>query len=200
MTRLSGSDVQSSTSSSRCRVRLSPMTSEAACRKRARISSGVAALTLLVVFLVGHRRHSDQGTSDAPALSVPSVAVLPFSDLSPQPGQEHFADGLTDEVIVALSKVPGLRVPGRASSFYFKSSQANLRAIADSLHVRTLLTATVQRVGDRVRVRAELVNATDGFQLWSESYERRLQDLFAVYDKQPGLLPQYSAKVVMTFP
>src|SRR5437867_1979194 len=83
-------------------------------------AAGVAALTLLVVFLVGHRRHSDQGTSDAPALSVPSVAVLPFSDLSPQPGQEHFADGLTDEVIVALSKVPGLRVPGRASAFYFQ--------------------------------------------------------------------------------
>ncbi len=145
-------------------------------------AAGVAALTLLVVFLVGHRRHSDQGTSDAPALSVPSVAVLPFSDLSPQPGQEHFADGLTDEVIVALSKVPGLRVPGRASAFYFKNSQADLRAIADSLHVRTLLTATVQRAGERVRVRAELVNATDGFQLWSETYDRKLQDLFAVYD------------------
>ena len=150
-------------------------------------STVVAAAALLLVLgggvVVLRSRGTGRDTVGTAARDTgPSVAVLPFTDMTPQPGQEYFADGLTDEVIVALSKVPGLRVPGRASSFYFKNSTGSLRAIADSLHVRTLLTATVQRAGNRVRVRAQLVNAADGFQLWSESYDRGLQDLFAVYD------------------
>ena len=118
------------------------------------------------------------GTTD----STPSIAVLPFTELVAPEGQEYFADGLTDEVITRLSQVPGLRVPGRASSFYFKGTKADLRAIAESLHVGSLLTATIQRSADRVRVRAQLINAADGFQRWSETYDRKLEDLFAVYD------------------
>ena len=108
--------------------------------------------------------------------------MLPFTELAAPEGQEYFADGLTDEVITRLSQIPGLRVPGRASSFYFKGTKADLRAIAESLHVGSLLTATIQRSADRVRVRAQLINAADGFQRWSETYDRKLEDLFAVYD------------------
>ena len=150
------------------------------------ILTGAVVVALVITGLLLRSRNRAPGTagSGVPprADSVPSVGVLPFADLAPKAGQEYFADGLTDEVIVALSKVPGLRVPGRASSFYFQHSKASLSAIAESLHVRTLLTATVQRSGDRVRVRAELVNAADGFQLWSETYDRKVQDLFSVYD------------------
>jgi serine/threonine-protein kinase len=146
-----------------------------------------AAILILLLALLGGsllllRRHAAESAPARATDSLPSVGVLPFTDLGHQPGQEYFADGLTDEVLVALSKLPGLRVPGHASSFYFKGSHSPLASIAESLHVKALLTATVQRDGNRVRVRAELVNAADGFQLWSESYDRGLQDLFAVYD------------------
>jgi len=152
-------------------------------RPRTTVVAAAALLLVLGVVLVLRSRGTGRATDGTAAGdTAPSVAVLPFTDMTLQPGQEYFADGLTDEVIVALSKVPGLRVPGHASSFYFKNSRTALWAIADSLHVRTLLTGTVQRAGNRVRVRAQLVNAADGFQLWSETYERGLQDLFAVYD------------------
>jgi serine/threonine-protein kinase len=119
----------------------------------------------------------------APADSVPSVGVLPFTELTPKPGQEYFADGLTEEVIGALSKVGGIRVPGRASSMHFKGSTTPIKAIAETLHVKAILSASIQRAGDRVRIRADLVNAADGFQLWSDAYEQKSEDLFAVYDQ-----------------
>jgi serine/threonine-protein kinase len=113
---------------------------------------------------------------------MPSVGVLPFTEINQPAGQEYFADGLTEEVIGALSRMPSLRVPGRASSMHFKGSGSPVRAIAESLQVRSLLTASIQRQGNRVRIRADLVNAADGFQLWSETYDESLENLFAVYD------------------
>jgi len=113
----------------------------------------------------------------------PSVGVLPFTELNAPAGQEYFADGLTEEVIGALSRMPSLRVPGRASSMHFKGSQSSIRAMAESLNVRSILTASIQRSGDRVRIRADLVNAEDGFQLWSDTYDENVENLFAVYDR-----------------
>jgi serine/threonine protein kinase/tetratricopeptide (TPR) repeat protein len=143
-------------------------------------------ITVTVILLLGALAWLIRSRPSAVPLattdSTPSIAVLPFTELAAPEGQEYFADGLTDEVITRLSQIPGLRVPGRASSFYFKGTKADLRAIAESLHVGSLLTATIQRSADRVRVRAQLINAADGFQRWSATYDQRLEDLFAVYD------------------
>jgi eukaryotic-like serine/threonine-protein kinase len=156
---------------------------EAAGQRPARwpfVAIGAAVLLALVFtgWVVSRRPRPPTPVADTTS----SVAVLPFTELGAPAGQDYFADGLTDEVITALSKVPGLRVPGRGSAFYFKGTTASLRAIADSLHVHSLLTATVQRAEGRVRVRAQLISATDGFQLWAETYDRPVRDLFAVYD------------------
>ncbi len=113
----------------------------------------------------------------------PSVAVLPFADRSPAQDQEYFTDGLTEELINALSKLPDLRVTGRTSSFQFKDQTVDLREIGDKLNVSTILEGSVRKAGDQVRISAQLVNAVDGFQLWSETYDRTLEDIFAVQDE-----------------
>ncbi|MGB5889784.1 MAG: tetratricopeptide repeat protein, partial [Thermoanaerobaculia bacterium] len=121
-------------------------------------------------------------TSAVPSAS-PSVAVLPFADRSPAQDQEYFADGLTEELINALAKLSDLRVAGRTSSFQFKDQNVDLREIGEKLNVSTILEGSVRKAGDQVRISAQLVNATDGFQLWSETYDRTLEDIFAVQDE-----------------
>ncbi len=112
----------------------------------------------------------------------PSIAVLPFIDMSAQKDQEYFCDGITEEIISALSKVAGLRVVSRTSSFQFKGKEPDVRRIGDQLHVTTLLDGSLRRAGDRIRVTAQLINVADGFQLWSEKYDRAVEDIFAVQD------------------
>jgi serine/threonine-protein kinase len=148
---------------------------------------GVVAPVAAVVLAVGLWAVLRDGAGDTRAApgqpdTVRSVGVLPFADRSAGATQEYFADGLTEEVVMALSRVPGLRVPGSASTFFFKGSTSELAAIAESLNVRSLLTGSVQRDAGRVRIRVQLLNAANGFQLWSEAYERRLEDMFEVYD------------------
>ena len=119
---------------------------------------------------------------DAPGASAgPSVAVLPFEDMSPQHEQEYFADGVTEEILTALSKVEGLRVPGRASSFYFKGKGAEPAEIARRLGVANLLEGSVRRAGNRLRIKVEVVRA-DGERVWSQTFERELTDVFALQD------------------
>ena len=113
----------------------------------------------------------------------PSVAVLPFTDMSPEGDQEYFTNGLTVELINKLSHVGDLRVTGRRSAFKFKGSDEDLGAIGAQLNVGAILEGSVRKSGDQVRVSAELVNVTDGFQLWSETYDRTLQDIFTVQDE-----------------
>ncbi|HKS05097.1 MAG TPA: protein kinase [Gemmatimonadaceae bacterium] len=113
--------------------------------------------------------------------SVQSVAVLPFTEMNAAAGQAFFAEGLTDEVIVALSAIPRLRVPGRESSLRFKGSTAPIKAIADSLNVSMLLSATVERAAGSVRVRYQLVKS-DGFQVLAGAITRPSSDVFAIYD------------------
>jgi TolB-like protein/Flp pilus assembly protein TadD/tRNA A-37 threonylcarbamoyl transferase component Bud32 len=122
-------------------------------------------------------------TTGAVASASPSVAVLPFADRSPAQDQEYFTDGLTEELINALAKLPDLRVAGRTSSFQFKDQTADLREIGEKLNVSTILEGSVRKAGDQVRISAQLVNAEDGFQLWSETYDRTLEDIFAVQDE-----------------
>ena len=111
-----------------------------------------------------------------------SIAVLPFENLSGA-DDEFFADGVTDEILNALSQVEGLRVAARASCFAFKGRREDLRSIGEKLDVTTVLEGTVRRAGTRLRITAQLANAADGYQLWSERYDREMTDVFAVQDE-----------------
>ncbi len=119
-------------------------------------------------------------TAPAPVRSPPSVAVLPFLNLSVDPENEYFADGITEDVIAQLSKVRALRVISRTSVMSFKQRSHSLREIAAQLEVATLLEGSVRRVGDRVRIVAQLIDAASDQHLWAETYDRQLTDIFAI--------------------
>ncbi|MGH7516215.1 MAG: protein kinase domain-containing protein [Gemmatimonadales bacterium] len=112
-----------------------------------------------------------------------SIAVLPFANLSPDPENEYFADGMTDELINALAKVPGLRVVSRTSAFAFKGRQQDVRSIGSQLNVECVLEGSVRRAGRRLRTAVQLVNVADGYQLWSETFDREMEDVFAIQDE-----------------
>ncbi len=112
-----------------------------------------------------------------------SIAVLPFNDLSPAKDHDYFSDGIAEELLGALAKVDGLRVAARRSSFSFKDKQAELGEIASKLNVGHVLEGSVRRDGNLVRVTAELIDACDGFTLWSETYEREMHGIFALQDE-----------------
>ena len=116
------------------------------------------------------------------ALGRPSIAVLPFTNMSPDPENEYFSDGLTEELLNVLAKSPEMKVTGRTSSFAFKGKQEDLRGIGQKLGVETILEGSVRKAGNRVRITAQLVSVADGFHLWSETYDRVLDDIFAVQD------------------
>ena len=113
----------------------------------------------------------------------PSIAVLPFVNLSAESENEYFSDGISEEVLGLLARDPGLRVAARSSSFAFKGKQAGPRAIAEQLQVNTVLEGSVRRVGNRVRITAQLVDVTHGHHLWSDRFDRELTDIFAVQDE-----------------
>jgi len=115
-----------------------------------------------------------------------SIAVLPFADLSEQHDQEYFADGLTDELIGRLARSPNLRVIARTSAFAFKGRNDDVRTIASQLQVAHVLAGSVRRSGDQLRIGAQLVRAADGATLWSQTYDRRLADVFKVQDEIAG--------------
>lgn len=128
-----------------------------------------------------------QAPDDTPAvvrIDAPerSIAVLPFANMSADPENEYFADGITDEVLTSLSHIENLKVAGRSSSFSFKGHKLELRKVAEQLNVRTILEGQVRRSGKRVRVTAQLTDAADGYQLWSEKYDREIEDVFALQD------------------
>src|SRR2546421_8291288 len=121
----------------------------------------------------------------AEAASIPekSIAVLPFVDLSQAKDQEYFCDGISEEILDGLAKVEGLRVVARTSSFSFKGKNADVNEIAQKLNVQNVLEGSLRREGNRIRITAQLINARDGFHLWSDTYERELKDVFAVQDE-----------------
>ena len=112
----------------------------------------------------------------------PSIAVLPFMNRSNNPEDEYFSDGLADELLTVLAKISGLRVAARTSSFQFKGRNDDVAAIGCKLNVSTLLEGSVRKSGKRLRISVQLVNVADGCQLWSESYDRTLENIFAVQD------------------
>ena len=137
---------------------------------------------------LAHKQHlaleepspSIRGTSEGQAL--PSIAVLPFVNLNANKESEYFTDGLTEEIINALARVPGLRVAARTSAFQFRAPGQDLRKIAEQLKVRTVLEGSVRTAGTRLRVNAQLVDVADGCQLWSERCDREMTDVFAIQD------------------
>jgi adenylate cyclase len=125
-------------------------------------------------------------TSAPTAISARSVAVLPFLDMSEKKDQEYFSDGLSEELIDMLTKVPELRVPARTSSFYFKGKQATLTDIARALGVTHVLEGSVRKSGSALRITAQLIRVDNGYHIWSETYDRKLDDIFKIQDDIAG--------------
>jgi TolB-like protein/DNA-binding SARP family transcriptional activator len=141
------------------------------------IAAALAAIFIIgAVWALASRRGSLPSTST-------SIAVLPFTNLSGNADDEYFSDGMTEELISALSKVEGLRVAARTSAFAFKNRKVGAREIGNELHVGTLVEGTVRRSAQRVRITARVINAVDGYQRWSDEYERDIKDVFAVQDE-----------------
>ena len=125
-------------------------------------------------------------TSTVPPASqpdAPSIAVLPFANMSADPEQEYFCDGLAEELIDALARLEALRVVGRTSSFQFRGKGHDLREIGEKLKAKTILEGSVRKAGNRLRINAQLINADDGYHLWFERYDRDMDDVFAVQDE-----------------
>ena len=118
-----------------------------------------------------------------PLPDVPSIAVLPFVNMSKDPDQEFLCDGMTEEIITALSKVPGMFVIARNSTFTYKGKPVKVKQVSEELGVRYVLEGGLQRSGDRVRVTVQLIDALTGNHLWAESYDRDLKDIFALQDE-----------------
>ena len=119
-----------------------------------------------------------------------SIAVLPFENMSPEPDTEYFSDGISEELLNVLAQVRGLRVAARTSSFQFKGKDASIKDIGQSLNVSHVLEGSVRRVGNKVRITAQLIKVRDGFHLWSETYDRDLDDIFKVQDDIAGSIAQ----------
>lgn len=114
--------------------------------------------------------------------NIDSIAVLPFANLSADPGNEYFSDGLAEEILNALSRVPGLKVTARTSSFSFRGKDQDVRRIGDELGAGAILEGSVRRSGDHIRVTAQLIDTSDGYHLWSDKYDCKMVDVFAVQD------------------
>ena len=139
----------------------------------------VLVAALVVGFAVAAALHLSRLSVPEP----PSVAVLPFVNLSDEPSSEYFSEGLTEEIIDRLAKIEDLRVVARSSSFQFGESPTDLREVGRRLGASAVVEGSVRRSGDTLRVTAQLVNADDGYQLWSHRYEREMSDVFAIQDE-----------------
>ena len=130
-------------------------------------------------------RHLLQGKTKQPSNR---LAVLPFVNMSADPENEYFSDGITEELLTALTKVDGLQVTSRTSAFAYKGKNDDIRDIAIKLNVDKILEGSVRKAGSRVRITAQLINASDGYHLWSENYDRDLTDIFKVQDEISGII------------
>ena len=137
------------------------------------ICGAAILLTAAAIFVWNTERARSNGT-------LTSIVVLPFLDLSPQKDQEYFSDGLTEEIIDALSRVPNIRVVSRTSAFAFKGKAADIREIGRQLNVNAVLEGSVRKSGDHLRITAQLNRVSDGMHLWSRTFDRELRDIFAV--------------------
>ncbi len=164
--------------------------SVAGSRPSGRKLAGIALLLLLLIGIAWWWTTQSPRASPSPAApsaahsaDQKSIAVLPFVDMSQAKDQEYFCDGISEEILDTLAKVDGLRVVARTSSFSFKGKNADVGEVANKLNVENVLEGSLRREGNRIRITAQLINARDGFHLWSDTYERELKDVFAVQDE-----------------
>ena len=141
---------------------------------------GIGAAISVGLFFAGRYTAGSKTTASPNDVSNKSIAVLPLVNTSGDPGNDYFSDGLSEELIAVLAKIPGLKIIGRSSSFLFKGKSEDSRTIGEKLGVANLLEGSVRKQGERVRIVAELINAADGRELWSDTYDRELKDVFAV--------------------
>jgi adenylate cyclase len=159
--------------------------------KRMYILVGIAAMIALAVAIGTWQLYSRRPTIEPasvekmafPLPEKPSVAVLPFNNLSDDPAQEYIADGISENIISALSKISEMFVIASSSTFTYKGKSVKVQQVSEELGVRYVLEGSVQKAGNRVRVTAQLIDATTGHHLWSEKYDRELQDIFALQDE-----------------
>jgi TolB-like protein/Flp pilus assembly protein TadD len=147
---------------------------------------GTAIALIIVIGLFSARYTADESTDHNVAISDTSVAVLPFVNMSDDRDNEYFSDGLTETLLHMLAQVPDLKVAARTSSFAFKGQSLSIQEIANALEVAHVLEGSVQRAGDRVRITAQLIRASDGFHVWSQVYDRTLNDIFEIQDEIAG--------------
>jgi adenylate cyclase len=161
-------------------------------RKTKKLWMTVAAAVVILIGLAGWYLYIEQSKRVEPASvekmayplpDKPSIAVLPFDNLSGDPEQEYFSDGITEQIITSLSKVPYIFVIASNSTFAYKGKHAKIQRIAEELAVRYVLEGSVQRSDDRVRITVQLIDATTGHHLWAENYDRMLKDIFALQDE-----------------
>ncbi len=158
---------------------------------RAIIGLLALAVTILLAdkLLLSPERPATDDTSveaqidEAEAQGPKSIAVLPFVNMSPDPEQEYFSDGISEELLNGLSRIEDLRVAARTSSFSFKGKNPDIRDVGAKLNVETVLEGSVRKSGSRVRITAQLINVEDGYHLWSDTYDRELTDIFAIQDE-----------------
>ncbi len=139
----------------------------------------IGAVISVALFFLGRYTARAPRQSEAATVSQKSIAVLPFVNMSADKADEYVSDGMTEELINVLSKVPGLRVPGRTSCFAFKGKNEEdiFRRVGDQLHVGTVLEGSVRKAGDKLRVTAQLINVSDGYHLWSKDYDGDVKDI-----------------------
>ncbi len=151
-----------------------------------RQSAAIALLAAVTVFAPARRSPGNacHGSADRGAPSNDkSIAVLPFVDMSQAHDQEYFADGMSEQILDLLAKIPGLKVIARTSSFQFKGKAEDVRTVGEKLGVATVLEGSVRKAGDRLRITAQLIRAADGSHLWSEVYDRQVSDIFRTQDE-----------------
>ena len=139
----------------------------------------ISALVIAVGFLLYDRQPAGPDNME----DTVSIAVLPFVNMSADPDQEYFSDGITEEILNTLVKVPGLMVAARTSAFAYKGQNRDVREIGAELGVDTIVEGSVRRAGDDLRITAQLIRVEDGFHLWSETYDRKYENVFAIQEE-----------------
>jgi TolB-like protein/tetratricopeptide (TPR) repeat protein len=143
----------------------------------------IGLLSVALIYFVSTHDWSERDLADASGFPEKSVAVLPFVNMSGNVDNEYFSDGLTETLMHALAQLPDLKVPARTSSFFYQGQDVDIRTIARDLGVSKVLEGSVQRDGNKVRIVAQLIEANTGYHLWSETYDREMDDIFAVQDE-----------------
>ena len=170
------------------------------------LASVIVALVIAVAIIFKYLPNQDTVSSQP---DIPSIAVLPFEDLSPAKDQEYFCDGITEELINALTQIKDLRVIARTSTFSYKGKNVNIRDIGSQLNVATILKGSVRTADNRLRITAQLIDTTGGHHLWSDRYDRQMGDVFAIQDEitlaivdtlKPKLLSQEKARLTKRQP